>query len=107
MTDDERQRRIDFIPDRQAVFHSELIGLKNTVYQTSQNVDGLALRVDKLALNVDKLADTVQEHAETAEINRQEMRQAVDNLIIANRGARYGARPAFLRQIPSGVKVQT
>jgi len=74
MSEDDRQRQIDFLLKQQAVFNSELIDLKTNVDRTSQNVD--------------RLVGAVQQYADTAEINRREMRQAIENLIIANEATR-------------------
>jgi hypothetical protein len=73
MSEDDRQRQMDFLLEQRAVFTSELIDLKTTV---------------------DRLVGAVQQHADTAEINRQEMHQATENLIIANGATRELANNA-------------
>jgi hypothetical protein len=73
MSEDDRQRQMDFLLGQQAVFSSELIDLKTTV---------------------DRLVGAVQQHTDTAEINRQEMHQAIENLIIANEATRDLANKA-------------
>jgi ABC-type transporter Mla subunit MlaD len=74
MSEGDRERQMDFILKQQAVFSSELIDLKTRVDKTSENVD-------RLVTNLDKLVGAVQQHAD-------EMRQATENLIIANEATR-------------------
>jgi ABC-type transporter Mla subunit MlaD len=80
MSEDDRQRQMDFILKQQAAFSSELIDLKTNVDRTSGNVD-------RLAANLDRLVGAVQQHAD-------EMRQAIENLIIANEATRDLANKA-------------
>jgi ABC-type transporter Mla subunit MlaD len=80
MSEDDRQRQMDFILKQQAAFSSELIDLKTNVDRTSGNVD-------RLATNLDRLVGAVQQHADG-------MRQAIENLIIANEATRDLANKA-------------
>ena len=80
MSDDEIKHQMDFILKHQAVFSSDMVELKNRMDQTSENLD--------------KLAAIVQQQGDAAEINRLEMRQAIENLIIGNEATRELANRA-------------
>ncbi|HEY6332601.1 MAG TPA: hypothetical protein VI756_24980 [Blastocatellia bacterium] len=74
MSEDERRHLMDFLLQQQAVFHSEMVDLKNAADKTSENLDRLVAKLDRLA--------------EEAEIDRQAMRAAINNLIIGNEATR-------------------
>ena len=81
MNEEDRQRQMDFIVAQQAAFSSEMIELKSRVDKTSENLD-------RMAASLERLAGVVEQQARTAEINRREMRDAIENLIIGNEVAR-------------------
>ena len=87
MSNDERQRQMDFILNQQAAFSSDMIELK------SQMVE-LKSRNEEQNRNLDKLAGIVERLAETVEVHRQETQEAINNLIIANEATRELANKA-------------
>ena len=80
MSDDERQRQMDFILSQQAAFSSDMIELR--------------LRNEEQSRNLDRLAGVVAQLAETLEAQRQETQFAINNLIIANEATRELANRA-------------
>ncbi|MGH9759885.1 MAG: hypothetical protein ACREDR_26640 [Blastocatellia bacterium] len=74
MSDDEIKHEMDFILKQQAVFSSKMIELDNKIDRTTENLD--------------KLAAIVEQQGHDAEINRLDMREAVENLIIGNEATR-------------------
>lgn len=87
MSDDERQRQMDFILSQQATFSSDMVELKSRNEEQSRNLDRLAGVVAQLAENTERLAETI-------EAQRQETRYAINNLIIANEATRELANKA-------------
>ena len=87
MSDDERQRQMDFILSQQAAFSSDMIELKLRIDQQGSNID-------KLAGVVAQLAEKTAQLAETVEAQRQETQFAINNLIIANEATRELANRA-------------
>lgn len=74
MSEDERQHLMDYLLQQQSGFHSEMKDSKS--------------RVDKTAEKVENLVVTIQRQAAAAEVDRQKMRKAIDNLIVANEATR-------------------
>lgn len=70
MSNENIERQIEFILEHQAKFSEDLDGLKEV--QARQ------------AANLDKLAETVSMMQIEMEANRVEMREAINNLIVAN-----------------------
>src|SRR5437588_12092219 len=87
MSNDDLQHQMDFILNQQAVFSSDMVELKDRLDQMSGSIQ-------RQSENMDKLATIVQQLAEVVEINRQETREAIDNLIIGNEATRDLANKA-------------
>ena len=94
MSDDERQRQMDFIVSQQATFSSDMIELKSRIDQQGSNIDKLAGVVARLAETVEAQRQETKQLAETVEAQRQETQFAINNLIIANEATRELANRA-------------
>ena len=105
MSEDERKHLMDFILKQQAIFSSDMIEVKNRLDQLSTEQKEQREIVQRQGENIDKLAAIVQHLAETtelsyqhlaqeAETNRQEIREAIENLIIGNEATRELANRA-------------
>ena len=91
MTGEEMERAIEFLLSSQARLTADVQGLKETVQgltgvqtQTSLDVSALASAVGELTGVVVNLAESVARLETEAEANRQETREAINNLIGAN-----------------------
>ncbi|HKV42062.1 MAG TPA: hypothetical protein VJX67_22850 [Blastocatellia bacterium] len=91
MSDDEIKHQMDFILKQQAVFSSKMIELDNKIDRTTENLDRLAAIVQHQAETSDR---NYQRLAEEAEINRREMREAMETLIVGNEATRELANRA-------------
>jgi len=80
MSSEEMERRIEFIIEQQARFSTDIEQLKEVQAKQTENVD--------------KLTADVQLLAQTVEANRVDMREAINNLIIANEVTRDLAEKA-------------
>ncbi|MGH9765125.1 MAG: hypothetical protein ACREDR_38245 [Blastocatellia bacterium] len=78
---DDLKHQMDFILKQQAIFSSDMVEMKNRLDQAN-------VRAQQQGENIDKLAVIVQQLADAAEVNRQEMRQAIENLIVGNEATR-------------------
>lgn len=79
------ERQIAFIVDQQAKFLTDIDQLKELQSQTSADVRALAGVVSELADSVSRLETQ-------AEIDRQEIREAIGHLITANENTRNYAQ---------------
>ncbi|MGH9761911.1 MAG: hypothetical protein ACREDR_22555 [Blastocatellia bacterium] len=132
MSDDDIKHQMDFILKQQAIFSSEMIELKNRMDETSlsiarlselverlsehaerqdQNAERQSETIDRVAAVVRHLAETTQvsyQHlTESAELNRQEMRQAMENLITGNEATRDLANRAAQLAINVSLRLTT
>lgn len=83
MTDDERQREVDFILEQQAQ-------LTVSMGQLTETVDRLSNKVDKLSDKVDRTADSVNALLAIAEIHDQEIKATDERLnALVNTVERY------------------
>src|ERR1051325_1858318 len=80
MSNDDRQHQMDFILQQQAAF--------------STDMDKMKERLDQQSSNIDKLTAAVARLAETVEAHRQETREAINGLIVANEATRELANKA-------------
>lgn len=80
MSNDDFEHQMDFILRQQAVFSSDIEQLKEVQKQQ--------------AANLDKLVEVVSQMREEMDANRVDLRDAIDNLIIANEGSRHLAEEA-------------
>lgn len=80
MTDDERQRQMDFILEQQAQITVSMGQLTETVDKLSQTVGGLSNKVDRLSDKVDRTADSVNALLAIAEIHDQEIKATDERL---------------------------
>lgn len=80
MSSEETERRIEFIIEQQARFSTDIEQLKEVQAKQTENVD--------------KLTADVQLLAQTVEANRVDIREAINNLIIANEVTRDLAEKA-------------
>jgi uncharacterized protein YhaN len=87
MTDEQMERAIEFLLDHHAKFSADIDELKEVQRQQAKNLDKLTVNVDKLSANVDAMRAGM-------EANRQEVRETIDNLIIANEVTRDLAEQA-------------
>ncbi|HKQ09225.1 MAG TPA: hypothetical protein VJ464_29145 [Blastocatellia bacterium] len=98
MSDDERQRQMDFILSQQATFSSDMVELKSRIDQQGSNIDKLAGVVAQLAETIEAQREAQRQEserlAETIEAQRQETQFAINNLIIANEATRELANRA-------------
>ncbi|HEX8130166.1 MAG TPA: hypothetical protein VF527_13770 [Pyrinomonadaceae bacterium] len=109
MTDEERQRQMDFILQQQAHLTVSMGQLTETVDRLSVTVDRLSVTVDRLSDKVDRLSDKVDRTADSvnallaiAEIHDQEIRatderlnalvNVVERYIIGRNGQEGGER---------------
>ena len=77
MTGDEMERAIQFLLEHQARTSTDIEGLKQSQERTSTNIEALTRTVTTLAENVSRLEAQ-------AETDRQEIRDAIDKLILSN-----------------------
>ena len=87
MTDEERQRQIDFIIEQQAQLTATVGSLAGTVDKLTGTVDQLAVsldqltgRVDRLSQKVDRTADSVTARLAIAELHDQQMKETDERL---------------------------
>ena len=102
MSDDNIQRKMDFIVEWQAKFAVDMDRMKEGMAELTQNIaeltEGMAELTEGMAEltevqkqqgeNINRLVETVTVIQVEAEANRVEMREAINNLIIANEGTR-------------------
>lgn len=92
MTGDELDRAIEFLLKQQSQFSVDIGTLKETQAETSREVKALTSTVNSLASTVSELSNVVADgfiRLETqAELDRHEIREAINNLIIANESTR-------------------
>jgi chromosome segregation ATPase len=77
MTGEEMERGIQFLIEHHAKVSTDIDGLKETQMRTAANIDALTRTVVELAESVSRLEAQ-------AESDRQEMRDAIDKLILSN-----------------------
>jgi chromosome segregation ATPase len=77
MTGEEMERGIQFLIEHHARVSTDIDGLKETQMRTAANIDSLTRTVVELAESVSRLEAQ-------AESDRQEMRDAIDKLILSN-----------------------
>ena len=94
MSGDDIKHQMDFILKQQAIFSSDMIELKNRLDQLTVGHQEQREIVQRQSENIDKLAVIVQHLVAEAEANRQEMRGAIENLIIGNEATRELASKA-------------
>lgn len=63
MTDEDRQRTMDFILEQQAQFAVNMGMLRESQAQTDKTVQALAVRVDQIGVRIDEIAAQVQQVA--------------------------------------------
>jgi hypothetical protein len=80
MTSEQMERAIEFLLDHHAKFSADIGELKEVQRRQAENLD--------------KLTAAVTHMQQGMEANRQEIREAIDNLIIANEGSRHLAEQA-------------
>ena len=64
MTNEDIEKRIEFIIDQQALFSADMNLLKDSQSELTARVDGIAMNVDRLSAKIDTLAE-IQAQAET------------------------------------------
>jgi methyl-accepting chemotaxis protein len=74
MTNEQMERAIEFLLDHHAKFSADIGELKDVQQRQAENLD--------------KLTGAVTRMQQEMEANRQEIRETIDNLIIANEGTR-------------------
>lgn len=94
MSDDEIRRLMDFILKQRAIFSSDMIDLRNETKELKAATFRQGENIDKPAAVVRHLNETTERLADEAELNRREMRHAIDNLIIGNEATRELANKA-------------
>ena len=77
MTGEEMERAIQFLIEHHATVSTDIEGLKEAQERTTANIEALTRTVVELAQSVSRLEAQ-------AESNRQEMRDAIDKLILSN-----------------------
>lgn len=85
MSSDEIKHQMDFILKQRAVFNSDMIELDKKIDLTTKNLDKLAAIVQRQAETSER---SFQRLTEEAEVNRREIREAIENLIIGNEATR-------------------
>jgi tetrahydrodipicolinate N-succinyltransferase len=80
MTSEQMERVIEFLLDHHAKFSANIGELKEVQRRQTENLD--------------KLTTAVTHMQQEMAANRQEIREAIDNLIIANEGSRHLAEQA-------------
>jgi ABC-type transporter Mla subunit MlaD len=80
MTDEERQRQMDFIINQQAQLTVTVGQLAEKVDHLAEKVDHLAGSVDRIAEKVDRTADSVIALLAIAEIHDQEIKETDERL---------------------------
>jgi hypothetical protein len=96
---------MEFIINQQAQFSADIIELKGQMAELTGTVANLAGIVGNLAGTVENLTGTVENLAETVEANRVEMREAINNLIVANEVTRELAENAARLAIQTSQRV--
>lgn len=86
------ERQIAFIVDQQAKFLTDIEQLKEVQARTSESVDKLAGVVSELAGTVSQMDARMDRFEAQAESDRQEIREAINNLILANEVTRKFAQ---------------
>jgi hypothetical protein len=81
MTPEQIERTIEFIIEQQARFTTDIEQLKGVQERQAANLD-------RLTADVQTLAQSVTAMQEEMEVNREETREAINNLIIANERTR-------------------
>ena len=98
MTGDEMERAIEFLLEHHAKFSvdmdklqeiqaqtsKDIIALAEMQAQTSKDIMALAEAQARTSRDVESLAESVVRLEAQAETDRQEIREAIDNLIVAN-----------------------
>lgn len=77
MTGEEMERGIQFLIEHHARISTDIEGLKETQERTAANIESLTRTVVGIAESVSRLEAQ-------AESDRQEMREAIDQLILSN-----------------------
>jgi ABC-type transporter Mla subunit MlaD len=80
MTDEERQRQMDFITEQQAQLTATVGSLAENVGQLTGNVEQLGVKVERLAEKVDRTADSVIALLAIAEIHDREIKETDERL---------------------------
>lgn len=91
MDEENIQRKMDFIVEQQAKFSVDIELLKEAQKQQSESLKQQAENINHLAENINRLFETVTVMQETvtvmqaqADADRIEIREAINNLIVAN-----------------------
>jgi hypothetical protein len=84
MDDDKIRKHMEFIVAQQAQFGAEMIDFKSQMAELRELQAGLTRDVSDLTNSVSDLTNSVARLEAQAETDRQEIREAIDNLIIAN-----------------------
>jgi len=84
MSSEHFQRQMDFIIEQQARFSADIEELKEVQKKQAANLDRLTTDVQSLTTDVQSLTQSVTVMQSEMEANREEAREAFNNLIIAN-----------------------
>jgi hypothetical protein len=112
MDNENIKRQMEFIINQQAQFSADIIELKGQMAELTSTVANLAGTVGNLvgivgnmAGTIDTMAGSVENLAETVEANRAEMREAINNLIVANEVTRELAENAARLTVQTSQRV--
>jgi len=84
MTGEEMERTIQFLIEHHANVSAEIDGLKEAQGRTQEAQERTAANIDSLTGIVVDLVQSVSRLEEQAEINRQEIQDALNKLILGN-----------------------
>ena|ERR1051325_8866546 len=87
MTEEQMERAIEFLLDHHAKFSTDISGLREAISDLKDVQRQQSENLDKLTANVDAMRAEMN-------ANRQEIRETIDNLIIANEVTRDLAEQA-------------
>lgn len=99
------ERRMAFIVEQQSKFLTDIDRLRERQDQTSKDIEQLKESQVRTSDSLERLVGVVSELAQTVEAQRDEIRDAISNLIVANEATRELASQAARLAISASQRI--